>query len=1427
MKKYKLDLLAALLLCILPLLFFFPVVFGGRTLLPADNLFAFEPWRSLAAQYGVGVPHNELLSDLILENYPWKLFIVESLRDGHIPLWNPYLFAGLPFLAAGQHSALYPFSVLFYVMPLWRAYGLFSALQLALAGLCMYVFGRVLGLRRLAALIAGITYAFSAFFVVSVVFTMMIAAAAWLPLLLAIIEWIVQREESRWDGGEGVPALLSEPIPFVALGAGVLGVQLLAGHVEISAYVLLIMAFYAALRLAVLWWRVRRWRTVLRLGGWLAAMVALGIGLGAVQFIPLLEVSARNFRSGSASYRDVIGWAYPYRRLVAFLVPDFFGNPAVHRVWDVFTGQTVPLGLNAYGQPNPNGPFSTNWGIKNYVEGGSYLGLLPLLLAAIAILTQLRFTFYVSRPTQPCPEQSRRDAPRSTSPFTTPVWIFSALALLSLAFVFGTSLYALLYYGLPGFNQLHSPFRWIYPYTLSLAVLAGVGADRLIRTRTPALWAGDGQRPPLPIRWLVLQSKPSLITVIAGLAFWGGLATTAGLLLSRVFYARLSPLVDRVFWGLAKAPEAFPDSRTFYVYEFRNLLLFALLLTASAIVLRVSRCPIFLPRRLGGRPVWEVLAVAVLTLDLFAFGYVFNPKTDPRLLDVRPPVVDFLARDESLWRFTTFIAPGEKTFNANVGMYYGFHDVRGYDSIFPKQYADFMSLIEPQDELLYNRIAPLSDYPSLDSPLLDLLGVKYVLTTQTIPNPGYRLVYDGAVRVYQNLDALPRAFVVYDVKVVRPEEVAGQLKAIDPAETVVLATGNWQLATGNWKLESSNQRPATSDQQPATSIQYSINEVVIDVETEAPGVLVLADSYFPGWKAYIRPQGAGEKQETEVPIFRADGNFRAVPIPAGQHTVRFKYTPMSFKLGLYVSFMGGMIILLLVGFWGWGRFYRESEDDHTVRRVAKNTLAPMVASLLNKGIDFAFAMLMLRILAPERAGRYQFAVVFIGYFEILIFFGLGTLLTREVARDRDQSNRYFSNVIVLRVLLWLAATPLMAVALFLYARFGGLTGDTITAIILFAVALFFGNVAGALSNTFYAYEKMEYPAGISTVTSVIKVSLGTLVLLLTPWGFVGLAAVSVIANAATAAILFWLALRHCFRPRLEVDFGFQRRMLGTSFPLMINHLLATVFFRIDVLILKPFWGDAAVGLYGAAYKYIDGLNIIPAYFTMAIFPLMSRYADGARESLMRAYVLALRLLLIIALPIAVGTPFIARQLILILGGGDYLPDSMIALQLLIGFLPFSFVNSVTQYVLIAIDQQRFLTKAFVIGVTFNVVANLLFIPTYGYRAAAVITILSELALLIPFYYCVRKHLAPIPWLAIAWRPALAAAAMGGVLWLLRGRNALLLVATGAVVYGAGLIALRTFSQEDMELLDKLIPLERVRARLRSVLVFPPAKRPAG
>ena len=170
--------LCVLALMLAPLLLFWPVTFGGLTLLPVDNVFQYEPFRTGAAGLGVGAPQNHLLSDLVLENYVWKQFILESIQHRELPLWNPYLFAGVPFLAAGQSSALYPPSLIYYLLPLEQAYGWYTVFNLGLAGVFMFVLARVLRVGRAGAVLAGVIYQLSGFLVASVVFQMVLGAAA-------------------------------------------------------------------------------------------------------------------------------------------------------------------------------------------------------------------------------------------------------------------------------------------------------------------------------------------------------------------------------------------------------------------------------------------------------------------------------------------------------------------------------------------------------------------------------------------------------------------------------------------------------------------------------------------------------------------------------------------------------------------------------------------------------------------------------------------------------------------------------------------------------------------------------------------------------------------------------------------------------------------------------------------------------------------------------------------------------------------------------------------------------------------------------------------------------------------------------------------------------------------------------------------------
>jgi hypothetical protein len=527
----------------------------------------------------------------------------------------------------------------------------------------------------------------------------------------------------------------------------------------------------------------------------------------------------------------------------------------------------------------------------------------------------------------------------------------------------------------------------------------------------------------------------------------------------------------------------------------------------------------------------------LLILDLWLVGHSFNPATDPKLLSFTPPVIEWLQAQQDPaqpWRLTSFNAPDDKTLWANSVMVHGLEDVRGYDSIILRQYANYMERIQPQYDLLYNRIAPIytqvdgqPNYTALDSRLLDLLGVRYVVTSSAVPNAGYRQVYDAEVAVYENSDALPRVFIVPEAVAAADADAAlDLLEAADPAQTVVIEPAT----AGELALET---LPAASSPEvrEARISKRGNREVFVDVNISDRGWLVFTDSYFEGWKAYLRPFGvegegvdaAGNPVEQQLALYRADGAFRAVYLPeAGQWTVRFVYSPRSVLLGLYTTFLAGITLLLLAGWWTWGRFYKGEGSE--VGTVAKNSAVQMAMSLLSRGIDFAFAMLRLRVLSPVGEGGYVFAITFYGLFEILTRFGLGTLVTRDVALDKGRARSYLYNVIALRTGLWLVSLPLMAlVALFYRVVLNQLTVAEVQAIAIFAGALFFANIADAISAVFNAFEKMEYPAATSTATAVGKVALGALVILPPlDMGFVGLAWVSLVMNVVQVVWLGWL-----------------------------------------------------------------------------------------------------------------------------------------------------------------------------------------------------------------------------------------------------------------------------------------------------------------
>ena len=234
--------------------------------------------------------------------------------------------------------------------------------------------------------------------------------------------------------------------------------------------------------------------------------------------------------------------------------------------------------------------------------------------------------------------------------------------------------------------------------------------------------------------------------------------------------------------------------------------------------------------------------------------------------------------------------------------------------------------------------------------------------------------------------------------------------------------------------------------------------------------------------------------------------------------------------------------------------------------------------------------------------------------------------------------------------------------------------------------------------------------------------------------------------------------------------------------MFINSLLQGLFFKIDALLLPGMAGDVAAGTYAAAYKVSEGAGIFQSSFTLALFPRLSRDAD-----LSHAYRLALRALLQLGFPLAVGVALLSEPIVALVGGRQYLPDSATALAILICYLPLSYINGLTQYVLIATGKQRLLTGAFAVALAFNLAANLLLIPRFGFVGAAWVTVASEIVLLVPFRLAAASVTRGVSLLSESWAPVLATALMTPVVWWLRDAiHPLVAIPAGAAIYALAL-----------------------------------------
>jgi uncharacterized membrane protein YfhO len=199
-------------------------------------------------------------------------------------------------------------------------------------------------------------------------------------------------------------------------------------------------------------------------------------------------------------------------------------------------------------------------------------------------------------------------------------------------------------------------------------------------------------------------------------------------------------------------------------------------------------------------------------------------------------------------------------------------------------YYRFMGSLGSVDDSIW-RSEPSLDSLSKNLNLLSLLNVKYIVAYEDINDKRVKLAYsDEQVKVYKNNHSLPRAFFLSNFKVISDgQEALGFLRSKDfnPMDVVVL----------NEEPASFENRPDSQHNNTSVEIKdYSSNKVILSINTLSSGILVLSDTFYPGWKAYVDWE--------EVEIMKANTVMRAVVIPKGKHIVKFIYDPVPFNYGL-------------------------------------------------------------------------------------------------------------------------------------------------------------------------------------------------------------------------------------------------------------------------------------------------------------------------------------------------------------------------------------------------------------------------------------------------------------------------------------------------------------------------------------------------
>jgi hypothetical protein len=594
------------------------------------------------------------------------------------------------------------------------------------------------------------------------------------------------------------------------------------------------------------------WRRAL---GLLAAVGALALLLAAIQWLPTFELIQRSGRRGGLDFDVINYWSMHPMNLIQVFFPRIFGD--------------------FFKLANP-----TNWG-KGFFENrepyllSCYFGIFPLLLALAGV-------------------------------FLTPQrWLRILLALaagtaLLLALGKYTPVYGWLFRYCPLFRYGRYPVKFLLGANFCFSLLAGLGLEELFRLRRSGERFGSFCR-----------------------RLWG-----VGMTLVLFMVLLFSILSIEKVWH--KIPGVTPEVNQLVVSTGNQTLTIGMSLIRSAVrhgQVHAAALLIFLVLLVIRQVRASILRCAVaffIIVDLFTGNFWINPLTLDDFYQT-PPTAKYLLdqmRSHGLERVYRFQdedmekAPGVLGATDSVMWISLYRKMTLYQFLSATDHIHF-AVFGPIDrmETLPSQIISreLRSVTTLDEKLNYLAGLNVgsILSMRPIDSPllsldgVFRINSEKPLRIYRLNNRLPRAFVVTDA---RPSQE--EFQSYESYLALDSSRGKPTEADSGSRALSPSTGHVNAVQAWAQIQQYEPNRIEMEASSDKAGELILLDSYFPGWHAFVDGK--------ETPVKSINFVFRGVSLPAGPHHVTFRYHPDSFRHGLWISAGGVLIwtILLLIGMAG-------------------------------------------------------------------------------------------------------------------------------------------------------------------------------------------------------------------------------------------------------------------------------------------------------------------------------------------------------------------------------------------------------------------------------------------------------------------------------------------------------------------------------